>query len=303
MREVFKRIAMVANTEAAVLVSGETGVGKELVARAIHSASKRQQDPFVAVNCATLSSELVGSELFGHVRGAFTGAVRDHAVRFEVVGEGTLFLDEVGELEPSLQAQLLRVLQERTFSRVGEAFPRAFVGRIVSATNRSMQEEVSAGRFRADLYYRLGVVELELPPLRERMDDIPELVASLLPAVAREAKVRPIALTPSALDHLLTHHWPGNVRELRNVLLRLTVMTSGGVADVAHLQRTGFVPQPRTTSDGPLPDADQTLARLEADHIARVLEATAWGKRRAAEILGISRPTLDRKIKRYKLES
>ena len=300
MHAVFKQIAYVSDSDATVLVTGETGAGKELVARAIHAASLRRDEPFVAVNCATLSRELLSSELFGHVRGAFTGASSDRPGRFEVVGKGTLFLDEVGELDPSLQAALLRAIQERTFERVGEAKLRPFEGRLIAATNRDLQAEIEAGQFRADLYYRLCVVEISLPPLRERLGDIPALVRALLPQVAAEAGMRPIEIPDDVMVMLAEHSWPGNVRELRNVLARMTVMSSGQLASADLLRRTGFEAVRRGSTSAP--SETMSLAQLESEHIARVLEATGWHKRRTAEILGVSRPTLDRKIKEYGIE-
>ncbi len=301
MHAVFKQIAYVSDSDATVLVTGETGSGKELVARAIHAASDRRDEPFVAVNCATLSRELLSSELFGHVRGAFTGATSDRAGRFEVVGKGTLFLDEVGELDPSLQAALLRAIQERAFERVGEAKTRRFEGRLVAATNRDLQAEIEAGHFRSDLYYRLCVVEISLPALRERLGDIPALVRALLPQVAAEAGMRPLEVPDDVMVKLGEHSWPGNVRELRNVLSRMTVMASGSLATIELLRRTGFDPVRRVAS-APSSSETLSLAQLESEHIARVLEATGWHKRRTAEILGVSRPTLDRKIKEYGIE-
>jgi DNA-binding NtrC family response regulator len=301
MHDVFKQIAHVSGSDATVLVTGETGAGKELVARAIHAASGRADEPFVAVNCATLSRELLSSELFGHARGAFTGATSDRAGRFEVVGRGTLFLDEVGELEASVQAALLRALQEKTFERLGETTPRVFKGRVVAATNRDLPAEIEQGRFRADLYYRLGVFEIALPPLRDRLEDLPSIIQILLPRVAAECGTRSIEV-PDDVIHLLEQHtWPGNVRELRNLLQRMTIMAAGTIATPELLRRTGFRPVARARS-AEARDLTQSLAGLEADHVRSVLEATGWHKRRAAEVLGISRPTLDRKIRDHKIE-
>lgn len=300
MRRVYKQIASAAPSGTNVLVRGETGVGKELVARAIHSTADNRDEPFHAVNCAVLSRGLLASQLFGHARGAFTGAVRDHAGWFESVGEGTLFLDEVGELAPALQSKLLRVLQERMFERTGETKTRHFKGRLITATNRDLLDEVSDAGFRADLYYRISVVEIVVPPLRERIEDLPALCEALLPAIAEETGCTPLLVPPPVIDELSVHDWPGNVRELRNLLQRMTVLARGRIATQELLAEAGF--RPTRLAPAHRGGALQSLASLEAEHIDRVLCALRWHKTRAARILGISRPTLDRKIKQYDLQ-
>jgi DNA-binding NtrC family response regulator len=299
MREVYKTIAQVAQTRSTVLVTGESGTGKELVARAIHAVSADRDQPFVAVNCAALSSGVLESELFGHRRGSFTGAVHDHAGRLEAAGKGTVLLDEIGELALELQAKLLRVLQERTYERVGETDSRPFEARVVAATNRDLSAEVEAGRFREDLFYRLRVVEIRLPPLRDRLDDLAPLTERLLGRVERELGKKIRVLAPEAFEVLKRHSWPGNVRELHNVLQRATVLSRTDVitADsiaLAGLEASHRVPTPVATR--------QRLADVEREHIKHVLEQTGWQKKKASETLGISRPTLDRKIKTYQLK-
>jgi DNA-binding NtrC family response regulator len=296
MREVYKTVGQVAGNRATVLIYGESGTGKELVARAIHAAGPSRSAPFVAFNCAALAPGVVESELFGHSRGSFTGAVADRPGRLEIAGEGTLLLDEIGELAMDLQAKLLRVLQERTFERVGEAKARKLEARVMAATHRNLRAEVEAGRFREDLYYRLRVVEIRLPPLRERVEDIPILVDRLLARVAREIGKEVRAVAPDALDLLARHHWPGNVRELYNVLQRAVVLTRSDIVTRDLITLAGL-DQPQPSGPG-----RQTLADVERQHILRVLRQTGWQKKRAAEMLGISRPTLDRKIRAYGLE-
>jgi two-component system response regulator AtoC len=295
-----------------VLLVGESGTGKELVAKAIHYAGSERDKPFVAVNCTALSRDLLESELFGHVRGAFTGAVADKIGRFELAAAGTLFLDEVAEIPLDLQAKLLRVLQERVFERVGDSRPRKLDARIIAATHRDLGALVQSGRFREDLLYRLKVVEIRLPPLRERRDDIPLLVEGLLGKINREVHKGVRVVAPEAMDALQRYNWPGNVRELENTLVRAVVLAKGEVLEA------GLLPLPATAttrarpaaasaaaSDEPPPEAGDrelpTLREVEKRHIERVLAYTAWNKRRACAILDISRPTLDRKIEEFAL--
>jgi DNA-binding NtrC family response regulator len=306
MREVFKTIARVASTSANVLVTGESGTGKELVARAIHESSDRRSNPFVAVNCAALSSTLIESELFGHARGSFTGATRDRPGRFELVCDGTLMLDEIGELELELQGKLLRAIEERSFERVGETKSRPLQARLVCATHRDLPAEIDAGRFREDLYFRLRVVEIHLPPLRDRGDDIDKIAQRLLQRISRQLDKTDLAFAPGALELLRQHPWPGNVRELRNVVEQAAVMARD-VITAEHLilgERRGAkrtIGEPSLVA--PAPERPlSTLAEMERDHIRHALERLGWVKKSAAEVLGISRPTLDRKIRLYRLE-
>jgi len=313
IREVWKQIGAVSTTRAPVLIAGESGTGKELVARAIHVASQLARErplatlspaerelPFVAVNCTALAPGLLESELFGHVKGAFTGAFADRPGRLELAGKGTLFLDEIAEIPLELQAKLLRVLQERTYERVGDARPMPLEARVIAATHRDLALMVQKGTFREDLYYRLRVVEIALPPLRERAGDIPVLVEGLLAKVNRDLGKDVRYVTPAALARLQRHPWPGNVRELENTLTRAVVLAKGDVLDETLLplgNSHAAAEAGDTDGEGPLP----TLREIERRHIIRVLAHTEWNKRRACAILDISRPTLDRKIEEYGL--
>ena len=321
MREVFKTIGRVSTSRATVLITGESGTGKELVARAIHFSGESRDQPFVAVNCTAFARELLESELFGHVRGAFTGATSDKLGRFQIAGGGTLFLDEIGELPLDLQVKLLRVVQERTFERVGDARPMPLRARIITATHRDLAQMVRDGSFREDFYYRLRVVEVHLPPLRERKEDIPALIDHLLAKVNRELHKKIRYVSREALDLLVGYPWPGNVRELENALTRAVVVTEGEVLDAPALPIHVDDPADETadeessagTIDAPEgPDGQSngavdlasfmTLREIEHRHIAAVLGATGWNKRRSCGVLGITRPTLDRKIREYGLE-
>jgi DNA-binding NtrC family response regulator len=299
IRDVWKQIGAVSTTRAPVLIRGESGTGKELVAKAIHNASVDRDRPFVAVNCTALAPGVLESELFGHVKGAFTGAVADRPGRFELAGKGTIFLDEIAEIPMDLQAKLLRVLQERTFERVGDARPLPLDARVIAATHRDLAQMVKQGTFREDLYYRLRVVEIHLPPLRDRAGDIPILVEGLLAKINRDLDKDIRYVTPAALAKLTSFSWPGNVRELENTLTRAAVLAKTDVLDetLLPLGASAAMPQADGHTDGALP----TLREIERRHIARVLAHTEWNKRRACAILDISRPTLDRKIEEYGL--
>jgi two-component system response regulator AtoC len=301
VRDVWKQIGAVSTTRAPVLISGESGTGKELVAKAIHSASADRERPFVAVNCTALAQGVLESELFGHVKGAFTGAVADRPGRFELAGKGTLFLDEIAEIPLDLQAKLLRVLQERTFERVGDAKSLQLEARVIAATHRDLALMVQKGTFREDLFYRLRVVEIALPALRDRPGDIPVLVEGLLAKINRDLGKDVRYVTPVALARLQAHLWPGNVRELENMLTRAVVLAKGDVLDETLLQ-LGADPalvSVEADAEGSLP----TLREVERVHIIRVLAHTDWNKRRACAVLDISRPTLDRKIEEYGLKN
>ena len=302
IRDVWKQIGAVSTTRAPVLIAGESGTGKELVARAIHSASNDRERPFVAVNCTALAQGVLESELFGHVKGAFTGAVADRPGRLELAGKGTLFLDEIAEISLDLQAKLLRVLQERTYERVGDAKAMQLEARVIAATHRDLTAMVAKGTFREDLYYRLRVVEIHLPPLRERASDIPILVEGLLGKINKDLGKDVRFVTPAALSRLAAYSWPGNVRELENTLTRALVLAKSDVLDetLIHLGSgsTGGHEVNDADAEGALP----TLREIERRHIARVLAHTEWNKRRACAVLDISRPTLDRKIEEYGLK-
>ncbi len=301
IREIWKQIGAVSTTRAPVLIAGESGTGKELVARGIHLASTERDCPFVAVNCTALAQGVLESELFGHVKGAFTGAFADRPGRLELAGKGTLFLDEIAEIPMELQAKLLRVLQERTYERVGDARPMPLEARVIAATHRDLAQMVAKGTFREDLYYRLRVVEITLPPLRDRVNDIPVLVEGLLAKINRDLGKDVRYVTPAALAKLGAHSWPGNIRELENTLTRAVVMAKGDVLDETLLPIGAAAVATAGGGDrdhaGELP----TLREIERSHIARVLVHTEWNKRRACAVLDISRPTLDRKIEEYGL--
>jgi two-component system response regulator AtoC len=297
MREVFKTIGMLSRSTTTVLVRGESGTGKELVARAIHYNSINREEPFVAVNCTALAEGVLESELFGHVRGAFTGAIRDSRGKFEVAQKGTLFLDEIGDISPNLQAKLLRVVENREFSRVGGERIQRTEARIIGATNRNLEDLVRRSRFREDLYYRLKVVEIKLPPLRERREDIPDLVAHLLEKVNRHLHTNVRKVPDTVMSLLVNYEWKGNVRELENALTRAVTLAHGDVLLAEHLPLLrGAV------SSAGLPTEELTsLKEMERRYISHVLKQTRWNKSRTSDVLGITRPTLDKKIKDYGL--
>jgi len=301
MQELFNLIADVADSDATVLVQGESGTGKELVARAIHEASGRADGPFVQVNCSALSETLLESELFGHVKGAYTGAVADRRGRFEEASGGTLFLDEIGDVSPVVQVKLLRVLQERVVERVGENRARAVDVRVVSATNRDLESLLASGRLREDFFYRIKVVSLKIPPLRDRREDIPLLIAHLLEKIAgREGRSAPPVVGADAMALLMNHTGPGNVRELENALEHALVLSRGDAVRAEHLP-----PElgPRAGAPAPhsLPDVPKH-SEEERDVLAAALAAAGWNRSRAARNLGINRTTLWRKIREYGLQ-
>ena len=300
VREVARRARQVAATDTPVLLLGETGTGKERLARAIHQWSGRAERPFVAVNCAAIPPGLLESELFGHVKGAFTGAARDRAGRFQTANGGTLLLDELGELPAELQAKLLRVLQEGELEPVGSDRPVKIDVRVLGATQVDLERAVAEGRFRADLYYRLNVFPLLLPPLRERLDDLPLLAEQLLAEQARRTGRRGMRLDDAALTALRAYAWPGNVRELANVLERATILSRGPIitADLVDLPRGGAASVPAVAGDAtPL----LSLAELERQHLRRVLDHTGgriYGPSGAAAILGLKPSTLQSRMKK-----
>jgi NtrC-family two-component system response regulator AlgB len=294
MRSVVEVAMRVARSAATILLRGENGTGKGVLARAIHAHSERAARPFVVVSCPMLSDELLTSELFGHARGAFTGAVRDQPGRVETAQGGTLFLDEIGDISPPLQAKLLRFLQDREFERVGELETRRADARILAATNRDLEQAVAAGRFREDLLYRLNVVELRVPALRERREDIVPLATRFLAFFGREAGRHDLSLAPAAQDALAAYSWPGNVRELRNVIERAVLLWPARVVEPAAF------PDRIAETQAVLPvlGGDFDLEAIEREHIQRVLARTATLEE-AATILGIDASTLYRKRKRY----
>jgi DNA-binding NtrC family response regulator len=305
MQEVYELMVRVKDAAVPVLITGESGTGKELVARAIHVNSPRKDKPFVAQNCSAFNDNLLESELFGHVRGAFTGAVRDKPGLFESANGGSFFLDELGEMSPALQVKLLRVLQEGTFFPVGSTTPKKVDVRVIAATHRNLQEMMARGAFREDLYYRLNVVNIKLPPLRDRRADIADLTRHFLSEKARKNGVQPKTLDPEALKKLTEYHWPGNIRELENEIERLMLM-SGDAPQIdvalvsAHIGGNGSgggVPAPG--EGGKLKDA---LEDLERRMIAAALQKTEGNKSEAARELGVSRSNLIAKAKLYGIE-
>lgn len=308
MKQILQQVEMVAPTEASVLISGESGVGKELVARAIHERSDRKERPLVRVNCASIPDGLFESEFFGHVKGSFTSADKDRQGRFELADGGTLFLDEVGEIPPGLQSKLLRVLQEGQFERVGESRTRKADVRIIAATNQDLLKESSGGRFRKDLFYRLSVFPIHIPPLRERPEDIAPLAAHLLDECCRRLKVPPLQLTRTNILILEGNPWPGNVRELRNVIERAVILSRGGKLELDLVEGVVDVESETSSDRPPVPShssgANLTLEEikhLEREAIVRALEAADWktyGAGGAAARLGIKPTTLASRMKK-----
>ena len=298
-------IARAAEARTSVLVRGESGVGKELIARAVHFASARKSKPLVCLNCAAISESLLASELFGHEKGSFTGATERKIGKFEAANTGTLFLDEIGEMSPSLQSKFLRVLEGHPFERVGGNAPVSVDVRVIAATNRDLEKEVTEGRFRYDLFFRLRVLEIVVPPLRKRVDDIPILADYFLDRYSKETGRKYQGLTPEAMRLLMVHRWPGNIRELKNVIERAVVLGAGPYVQeqdllLSTLNTTGETDLRRDElRDVFIP---LTLEDMERNHIIRTLEHVQWNKSLASKQLGIERTTLDRKIKRYDLE-
>jgi len=298
LKQVEQQILRVAPTRATVLVRGESGVGKELVARAIHFESTRRDLPFVCLNCAALTESLLESELFGHEKGAFTGATDRTIGKFEAADQGTIFLDEIGEMSVNTQAKLLRVLEGQSFERVGGNAPIRVDVRVVAATNRALEDAVRGGQFRKDLYFRLQVVQIDVPPLRDREADIEPLANHFLKRFVRETGRKVKGFTPAALVKLKGYSWPGNVRELRNAIERAVALGSGAAIDVADVWLSPL----ELDGDAVRGYEAVSLADLERQHIEKTLLHTEWNKSKAAEILGIERSTLDRKIKAYDLK-
>lgn len=300
MKEVFKTIGMVANTPVTVLISGESGTGKELVARAIHRTGNNQ-GAFVAINCAALVETLLESDMFGHEKGAFTGAVNRQQGKFELANNGTIFLDEVSELSAVMQAKLLRVLQEKEYTPIGAKESQRTNARIITATNVNLAEQVQEGNFREDLYYRLQVVNIHLPPLRERKEEITDLVQALLARINREMNRNVTQVSNDVITCMQNYNWPGNVRELENILAKAVALCSGNTITVELVNLTCEIPHPATdTHERPL--AEQSLDEIQKTHILQVLKSTHWHKGHACEILGISRPRLRRMVKQFNIK-
>ena len=301
MLQLFKDVGRVAASRATVLIQGESGTGKELIARVIHSYSAPQK-PFIGIDCSAIVDTLLESELFGHEKGAFTGAVQTKPGKFELAEEGSIFLDEIGELSQNLQAKLLRVLQEREVERVGGVRRIAIRARILAATNRDLAEEVRTGRFREDLYQRLKVVTLRLPPLRERLEDIPLLVEHLLVKINQRLHKNLRRVPREVIEKLQRRQWPGNVRELENVLMRAAVLSQGDMLLQEHLIDQGTIPRSEPlAAPGATDGRIATLDEVEREHIARVWALARGHKGKTCQMLGISRPTLERKLKKYGL--
>jgi len=295
MREVFKLIGSVANTRTNVLIQGESGTGKELVAKAIHYNSPYRGEPFIVINCSAITDTLLESELFGHVKGAFTDAVYETKGKFEIAGKGTLFLDEIGDISANLQSKLLRVIETRDFMKVGGEKILKTEARIIAATNQDLKKLIEIGKLREDLYYRLKVVEIALPPLRDRKEDIPELVAYLLEKINRDLRKNVRKVPPEVMKTVMNLPWEGNVRELENALIRGVILAKGDVLLDENLALE--------IGDKKLyPKQLVPLKEVEKDYIQHVLKATKGNKTRTSQILQITRPTLDKKIKEYKLD-
>jgi two-component system NtrC family response regulator len=302
MRDVFAVASQVARRDSTVLITGESGTGKELLAKAIHQNSLRSGKPFIAVNCGALPETLVESELFGHTKGAFTGAAGDRAGKFETANEGTIFLDEVGELPLNVQVKLLRVLQEREVDKLGSSHPVKVNVRIIAATNRDLKAQLEDGDLREDLYYRLSVVTVELPPLRERREDIPALTAHFLKRFSERYNTGRLTLADDALELLRKYNWPGNIRELENVIERMSVLAADTQIRAADLPAEVRTSRTRIGSIGlKLPDEGISLEEVEKEILVLALEKQSWNQTRAARYLNISRKTLIYRMEKFGL--
>ncbi len=297
MSPICKMIVDISSSDSNVLIQGESGVGKEVVARAIHAESLRGQGPFVVVNCAAYAETLLQSELFGHEKGAFTGAIKSKRGRFEQASGGAIFLDEIGEISPTTQVVLLRVIQERCFERVGGERTIPTDARVIAATNRDLKAAMNNGSFREDLYYRLNVISLEIPPLRERKEDIPGLVKNFIEKFNDRFNKSVLGLTPEAMDLIFAYNWPGNVRQLENIIERSVVLCKHEFVKPEDLPRELVL---RDASDIRVRDKSN-LESVEKDHVRAVLEKYGWNKYRAAQVMGISRSTLYSKMKKHNL--
>jgi DNA-binding NtrC family response regulator len=306
LRSVLDLVSKVAETDSTVLITGESGTGKELIARALHYNSRRAERRLVTVNCGAIPEELLESELFGHVRGAFTSAISQREGRFALAHGGTIFLDEIGDMSPNLQVKLLRVLQDRTFEPVGSSKSQTVDVRVVAATNQDLERAIREGRFREDLYYRLNVIPIEVPPLRQRPDDIPLLVQHFLDVMHQDRGTRVDSISEEAMALLCRHDWPGNVRELENLIERLSVLRGEGEIRVEDLpanlreRPTVALAAPSVPETGL--DFREVVDQFESELIRQALEQTQGNKNRAAQLLGLNRTTLLEKIKKKGLE-
>lgn len=315
IKQVFRLVERISETDSTVLITGESGTGKELIAKIIHFNSERSQGPFVPVNCAAIPKDLLESELFGHEKGAFTGALQTRIGRFELANKGTLFLDEIGELDPSLQVKLLRILQEREFERVGGIKTIKADVRILAATNKDLERATKEGKFRDDLYYRINVIPLNLPPLRDRTEDIPLLIDYFAAKFAQRRKREPLKFTPEAYELMMKYKWPGNVRELENLLERLTILKTNSIVTLSDLpekfhysseHKKDNLPNPVKEIEVGIPecgiDINSVVSDIERKLILKALEKTGGVKNRAAKILGLNRTTLIEKMKKMGIE-
>jgi len=294
MEKIFDLIPEVAKSDSSILLTGETGTGKELVAKAIHAKSRRSHFPFIPINCGAIPDSLLESELFGHQKGAFTGANHTRKGFLEVVSGGTLFLDEIGEVSAKMQIDLLRVLEEKKITRIGDCNPITVDFRLISATRRDLEQEIAAGNFREDFFYRINVITIPIPPLRERKEDIPLLIQHFLEKYSQETTKRVDHITRDAIKRLTVYEWPGNVRELENAIERAVVLSRSRTID---LQDFSFL---QTSLSAPL--RPMSLLEMEKHHIQRILQECGWNITRAAKILNINRVTLHKKIKRFELQ-
>jgi len=306
IQKVFELIEKVADTDSTVLITGESGTGKELIAKAIHYNSNRRDNPMVVINCGAIPEELLESELFGHEKGAFTGAHKMRVGRFELANGGTIFLDEIGDMSPNLQVKLLRVLQEQKFERVGGTRTLEIDVRIIAATNKNLINAVNKGSFRQDLYYRLNVIPVKVPPLRIRKSDIPLLVDFFVKKFNKQKRKRIIGLTPEALDTLMAYGWPGNVRELENLIERLVILSNGDTIDMEDVPESIKGKAAKVESvDVQIPKDgivfDQAVEEYEKKLILQALSETNWVKTKAAKLLNINRTTLIEKMKKKNL--
>lgn len=300
MQDIYRLLEDLANLDTTVLVTGESGTGKELVARALHYSGNRSFKPFVTVNCAALSENLLESEMFGHIRGAFTGALKDKQGRFQAANKGTILLDEIGDISPMMQIKLLRVLQEKEFERVGESGSQKVDVRVIACTNQDLKEKVQLGEFRQDLYYRLKVVEISLPPLRERLEDLPLLVEHFLRRFNERFKKDLEGISSDVLSTFMDYAWPGNVRELEHVMEHAFVLCRGGVITMNHLPAD--IRNYRNTGHS-LQASPKTKVTMNAERILEALNRTGWNKAKAARLLGIGRRTIYRKIEEFQLDN
>ena len=300
MKQIFKAVGVLSENRVTVLIEGETGTGKELIAKAIHDYSASRNHPFLAINCSAIVETLLESELFGHEKGAFTGALFTKKGKFELGGEGTIFLDEVGDMPFETQAKLLRFLQEKEFARVGGEKTLKASARVIAATNRNLWKMVGEGLFREDLYYRLCVSRIYVPPLRERREDIPQLIQYTIRKISSELGKRIGTLEEKAILRMTEHDWPGNVRQLENVLMQAAISSRGEV--ILDEEIVPFLGKPTACTEVP-DDTPLSLKEVERKHIVKILEHTKWHLAKTAQILGISRPTLRSKIKEYNIVS